>query len=71
MTAQMSFDTLAKQSDLKKTELGLRGDLRELELRIAGNLKDLEIRLTNRLTGRMGAMSAATIAVLGLLITLS
>ncbi len=55
---EIVFDTLATKSDL-----------RELELRIAGNLKDLELRLTNSLTGRMGAMNAATIAILGALIT--
>lgn len=55
---EIVFDTLATKSDL-----------RELELRISGNLKDLELRLTNSLTGRMGAMNAATIAILGALIT--
>jgi hypothetical protein len=68
---EIVFDTLAAKSDLRELELRIAGNLRDLELRISGNLKDLELRLTNSLTGRMGAMNAATIAILGALITFS
>jgi Protein of unknown function (DUF1640) len=59
------------RSDLKESELGLRSDLKELEARLRAELKELELRLTNSLTGRMGAMTAATVAVLGALVTLT
>lgn len=56
-------------------ELATKSDLRELELRLRGDMKDLELRLTNTLTGRMGLMTASsaalTVAILGVLITLS
>jgi hypothetical protein len=79
---EIVFDKLATRSDLKETELGLRSDLKEmearlraelkeLEARLRAELKELELRLTNSLTGRMGAMTAATVAVLGALVTLT
>ena len=60
------LDGLVKQRDLKDTELRLDGHLRETELRLRQDLKELELRVTLR----MGAMAAATIAILGALITL-
>lgn len=79
---EIVFDKLATRSDLKETELGLRSnlketelmlrsDLKEMEARLRAELNELELRLTNSLTGRMGAMTAATVAVLGALVTLT
>jgi len=49
-----AFDELATKSDLRELGSALRSEMKELEL---------------RLTIRMGAMNAATIAILGALIT--
>jgi hypothetical protein len=45
--------------------LATKADLRELQLATSADLRELEHRLTNKLTVRMGAMTAATIAILG------
>jgi hypothetical protein len=47
--------------------LATKADLRELQLATTADLRDLEHRLTNKLTVRMGAMTAATIAIIGAL----
>ena len=47
--------------------LATKADLRELQLATKADLRELEHRLTNNLTVRMGAMTAATIAILGAL----
>jgi hypothetical protein len=47
--------------------LATKADLRELQLATSADLRELEHRLTNKLTVRMGAMTAATIAILGAL----
>lgn len=49
-----AFDELATKSDLRELGASLRSEMKELAL---------------RLTIRMGAMNAATIAILGALIT--
>ena len=58
------FDGLVMRRDLHETEMRLDGHLRETELRLRQDLKELELRVTVR----MGAMTAATIAILGALI---
>jgi hypothetical protein len=50
------FDTLATKSDLRELQLATKADLRELEH-----------RLMNKMTVRMGAMTAATIGILSAL----
>ncbi|MEA3009380.1 MAG: hypothetical protein QOJ91_1072 [Sphingomonadales bacterium] len=47
--------------------LATKTDLRELQLATNADLRELEHRLTNKLTVRMGAMTAATIAIIGAL----
>jgi hypothetical protein len=47
--------------------LAPKADLRELQLATNADLHELEHRLTNKLTVRMGAMTAATIAIIGAL----
>ena len=44
-----------------------KSDLKELELRLTNQIREAELRLTLR----MGAMIAATIAILGALVTLN
>jgi hypothetical protein len=75
MTAQFAFDTLAFVKRLSAAGMESRQAeaLAEAltahafdELATKADLKDLELRLTIR----MGALAAATIAVLGALITL-
>lgn len=47
--------------------LATKADLRELQLATKADLRELEHHLTNKLTVRMGAMTAATIAIIGAL----
>lgn len=47
--------------------LATKADLRELQQATNADLRELEHRLTNKLTVRMGAMTAATIAIIGAL----
>jgi hypothetical protein len=47
--------------------LATKADLRELQLATKADLRELEHCLTNKLTVRMGAMTAATIAIIGAL----
>ena len=50
-----------------------KSDLKELELRLAAQIKEVELRIKEaelHLTVRMVAMIAATIAILGALVTL-
>jgi hypothetical protein len=47
--------------------LATKADLRELQSATNADLRELEHRLTNKLTVRMGAMTAATIAIIGAL----
>ncbi len=51
-----AFDNLATKADLREMQLATNADLRELEH-----------RLTSKLTVRMGAMTAATIAIISAL----
>lgn len=76
MMAQIGFDTLAFVKRLAAAGMNTRQaeaiaeGLTEhafTDLATKSDLKDLELRLTIR----MGALSAATIAILGALITLS
>jgi hypothetical protein len=53
--------------DSSFNNLATKADLRELQLATSADLRELEHRLTNKLTVRMGAMTAATIAILGAL----
>ncbi|HEX9964920.1 MAG TPA: hypothetical protein VGB04_08035 [Allosphingosinicella sp.] len=68
------FDTLATKNDLRELEVATKASLKELELatkaslkELEAGLKELEHRLTHSLTARMGAMSAAIIAILSAL----
>jgi len=76
MMAQLGFDTLAFVKRLAAAGMNARQaealaealtDHAFTELATKSDLKDLELRLTIR----MGMMTAATIAVLGAMITLS
>ena len=58
---------LATKADLRELQSATKADLRELQLATNADLRELEHRLTNKLTGRMGAMTAATIAIIGAL----
>ena len=60
------LEGLVRQRDLRETELRLDGHLRETELRLRQELKELELRMTVR----MGAIAAAVVAILGVLITI-
>lgn len=62
-----AFDNLATKADLRELQLATKADLRELQLATNADLGELEHRLTNKLTVRMGAMTAATIAIIGAL----
>ena len=62
-----AFNNLATKSDLRELQSASKADLRELQLATNAELRELENRLTNKLTGRMGAMTAATIAIVGAL----
>ena len=53
--------------DIVFDTLATKNDLRELEVATTASLKELEHRLTHNLTVRMGAMNAATIAILSAL----
>ena len=59
------LEGLATKRDLNDTEQRLGNHLRETELRLRQDMRELELRVTVR----MGAMIAATIAILGALIT--
>lgn len=59
------LDGLATKRDVGEASSRMEGQLRETELRLRQELKELELRVTLR----MGAMFAATIAILGALIT--
>ena len=77
--ARPVFDTLAFSKRLSAAGM----DTRQAEaladalisafesLATKADLRELELRLTNALTVRMGAMNAATIAILGAIITVS
>jgi hypothetical protein len=79
MMAQPVFDTLAFSKRLSAAGM----ETRQAEaladaligafdsLATKADLRELELRLTNALTVRMGAMNAATIAILGAIITVS
>ena len=58
-------------NDIVFDTLATKNDLRELEVATRASLKDMEQRLTHSLTVRMGAMNAATIAILSALKILS
>lgn len=60
------LDGLVRQRDVHDTELRLDGHLRETELRLRQDLKELKLRMTVR----MGAIAAAIIAILGVLISI-
>jgi predicted HicB family RNase H-like nuclease len=62
-----AFNNLATKADLRELQLATKADLRELQLATNADLSELEHRLTNKLTVRMGAMTAATIAIIGAL----
>ncbi|HEX8064804.1 MAG TPA: hypothetical protein VF535_16525 [Allosphingosinicella sp.] len=62
-----AFNNLATKSDLRELQAATKSDLRELQLATNADLRELENRLTNKLTARMGAMTAATIAIIGAL----
>jgi hypothetical protein len=57
------FDTLATKTDLHELQLATKADLHELRT----ELRELEQRLMNKMTARMGAMTAATIGILSAL----
>jgi hypothetical protein len=76
MTARLSFDTLAFAKRLAAAGMESRqaqalaealNDIVFDTLATKSDLQDLEHRLTNKLTVRMGAMTAATIAIIGAL----
>jgi predicted HicB family RNase H-like nuclease len=62
-----AFDNLATKSDLRELQAATKADLRELQAATDAKLRELEHSLTNKLTVRMGAMTAATIAIIGAL----
>jgi len=57
----------ATKADLQELQAATKADLRELQLATNIDIRELEHRLTNKLTARMGAMTAATIAIIGAL----
>ena len=59
-------DKLATRRDLKEMELAFKQDLRELESRLDNKIEKVEYRLTIRL----GAMMAASIAIVAALVKL-
>lgn len=59
------LDGLSTRRDVEGSAARIDGHLRETELRLRQELRELELRVTVR----MGAMIAATIAILGALIT--
>jgi hypothetical protein len=65
VTAQFAFDTLAFVKRLSLAEALTAHAFGELATK--DDIKDLELRLTIR----MGALAAATVAILGALITFS
>ena len=79
MMAQPVFDTLAFSKRLSAAGMetrqaeALADALVEAfdSLATKADLRELELRLTNALTVRMAAMNAATIAILGAIITVS
>ena len=79
MMAQPVFDTLASSKRLSAAGMetrhaeALADALVEAfdPLATKADLRELELRLTNALTVRMAAMNAATIAILGAIITVS
>ena len=76
MTAQFAFDTLAFVKRLSAAGMETRQAEALAEALVDGafnnlatkaDLRELELRLTHNLTIRMGAMNAATIAILSAL----
>ena len=59
------LDGLATKRDVEDGVLKLDGHLREVHLRLSKEARELELRLMLR----MGALFAATLAILGVLIT--
>ena len=57
---------LALRRDIKEMETGLQRDMKEMETRLQRDMKDLEMRLIIRL----GAMMAASIAIVAALVKL-
>jgi hypothetical protein len=62
-----AFNNLATKADLRELQLATKTDLRELQSATEAKLRELDQSLTNKLTVRMGAMTAATIAIISAL----
>ncbi|MDW7680344.1 MAG: hypothetical protein SCK70_07245 [bacterium] len=56
--------------DMKELATSLKRDMKELELSLKRDMKELELRLKHDLTLRLGAMLAAGITIIALLVTL-
>jgi hypothetical protein len=52
---------------MRELQTATKADIRELQLATKADMRELEHNLTNKLTVRMGAMTAATIAIIGAL----
>ena len=56
--------------DMKELEVSLKRDMKELEVSLKRDMKELELRLKHDLTLRLGAMMAAGITIIAVLVTL-
>ena len=56
--------------DLKEMDTSLRRDMKEMETSLRRDNKEMELRLKHDLTLRLGAMMAATVAIIAALVKL-
>ncbi len=64
--AELIDERIATKQDLKELEITLKRDVKELEAILKRDVKEMELRLTIRL----GAMMAASIAIIAALVKL-
>ncbi|MEO5328556.1 MAG: CCDC90 family protein [Magnetococcus sp. THC-1_WYH] len=57
-------------SELIEERLATKRDLHELEANLKRDMREMELRLTHNLTLRLGAMTAASVAIMAALVKL-
>lgn len=68
--AVLQKDMKEIEKNMKEMETSLRRDMKELETSLRRDMKELELRLKKDLTLRLGAMIAASIIIIGVLVKL-
>lgn len=63
-------ERLVTKQDLQAMEVALRRDIKELEISTKHDVQAMELRLKHDLTLRLGAMLAAAVAIVAVLVKL-